>query len=109
MTGKYEKADERKWKLREAVRQQREADIARAVIAFYNARLAEKKDPWFAPTIKAALVTQHHWLFVLCPLLRHRSRTRPARKAAPAGSHHPDGAARRALPALQRAWPAGGW
>src|SRR4051812_44845932 len=39
---------------------------AQPVIDAYNARLKAGREPFFAPTIRAALITGHHWLIVLC-------------------------------------------
>jgi len=48
-------------------RRERE-DIASAlpVIEAFNARLAAGREPFFAPTIRAALITGHYWLIVVC-------------------------------------------
>ena len=48
-------------------RRERE-DIASAlpVIEAYNATLEAGREPFFAPTIRAALITGHHWMIVVC-------------------------------------------
>jgi hypothetical protein len=44
------------------------ADIASAtpVIEEFNARLAAGREPFFMPTIRAALITGHPWMIVHC-------------------------------------------
>jgi hypothetical protein len=48
---------------REDARDRAEAE---PIIATYNARLQAGRVPLFAPTIRAALITNHHWMVVLC-------------------------------------------
>ena len=36
------------------------------VVELWNARLAALEDPLFVPTIRAALITGHHWMIVAC-------------------------------------------
>jgi hypothetical protein len=39
---------------------------ALAVIDYFNARLEAGREPWFRPTIRAALIAGHPWLIVVC-------------------------------------------
>ncbi len=44
-----------------------DAKEAVAAIEGWNARLAEGREAWVSPSIRAALVAEHHWLTVYCP------------------------------------------
>jgi hypothetical protein len=39
---------------------------ALATVEQFNARVAAGRTAWFWPTIGAALLTEHHWLIVVC-------------------------------------------
>ena len=67
-------------------------------------KLGAGREPFFMPTIRAALITRHHWMIVVCRSCGTVIDLDLRVKRRSPGSDHPDGAARRALPALQRAW-----
>src|SRR4051794_3633535 len=47
-------------------REDRDREAAQVVIDFYNQKLTAGEEPFLAPTIRAALITRHHWMIVLC-------------------------------------------
>ncbi len=61
-----EKKIERAAKLAQWVREEKVKADAMPVIEYFNARLEAGREPFFMPTIRAALITGHHWMIVVC-------------------------------------------
>jgi hypothetical protein len=73
-----------------------------ATVCRFIATLSAKGNVWFWPKIAAALTSKHHWLIIACDscgtVVDLDLRVKPRDTEAPCAS-------RRAVPALQWAWP----
>jgi hypothetical protein len=56
----------REAKARQFLEAKAAAEDAVAVISYFNACLAEMREPWFMPTIRGAIVAGHPWMIVGC-------------------------------------------
>ena len=61
-----EKKIERAVRHAQWAREQKAKAEALPIIEWFNARLQAGQDPFFMPTIRAALLTGHHWMIVVC-------------------------------------------
>jgi hypothetical protein len=95
-----EKKIERAVRRAQWVRDQKDRKRALEVVDLWNARLAAFEDPLFVPTIRAALISGHHWMIVVCRSCG--TIIDLDLQATPARGDDSHGAWRRVLPALQR-------
>jgi hypothetical protein len=58
-------AEERHW-IEDYARAKEDRAIAEAVVKFFNMLVGQGREPWFVPTVKAAILARHPWLIVLC-------------------------------------------
>ena len=61
-----EKKIERAARNAQWIREQQDKAEALPIIESFNAKLEAGRDPFFMPTIRAALITGRHWLIVVC-------------------------------------------
>jgi hypothetical protein len=66
MAHNNERKIERAERAAQQAREQRVKAEALTVIEAFNSRLAAGREPFFLPTIRAALITSHHWMIVHC-------------------------------------------
>ena len=97
-----EKKIERAARNAQWVRDQKDRRRGLELVELWNARLAASEDPLFMPTIRAALITGHHWMIVVCRSCETVVDLDLRVKATPAGGNDSHGASRGVLPALQR-------
>jgi hypothetical protein len=48
------------------LREQQDKAEALRIIEQFNSKLEAGREPFFMPTIRAALITGHHWMVVVC-------------------------------------------
>ena len=51
---------------RDYLRRRESEALAVAVFDFFNLAISEGRNPWYVPTVKAALLAKRPWLIVLC-------------------------------------------
>jgi len=61
-------------KAKRAEAERRAVAEAQKVVAIWNARQAGGREPWFYPTIGAAIIAELQWLSFSCPAWCHRCR-----------------------------------
>jgi hypothetical protein len=61
-----EKKIERAVRHAQWLREQQDKAEALPIIEGFNSRLEAGREPFFMPTIRAALITGHHWMIVVC-------------------------------------------
>jgi hypothetical protein len=66
MAHNNEKKIERAARLAQWAREQKDKADALTVIEAFNSRLDAGREPFFLPTIRAALITGHPWMIVHC-------------------------------------------